>query len=208
MKVKDEREVLEKMINDSATSIGQEPKLNDTPELSNGPTFTVNFEDLQKECEKKAGKMIHSATGFMFSDEIVKENSYLRNKIKVDILSLAGMIYQLSINETMQKALMEEVRSGAMHPRNFEVFSQITKNIADLNKQTLQTVEAIKMTYKDLKNDIREAAQDMAAIGTGGFTKNENGIIAMGTKELIKETKKLKMKQLEENNIQDAEEIK
>jgi hypothetical protein len=167
------------------------------------PAFNINFEDLQKDCEKKARKMITNATGFMFSDELVKENPYLKNKMQVDIISLAGMLYQLSVNETMQKALMEEVRSGALHPRMFEVFGQLSKTIGDLNKQLLQTVEAIKVTYRDLKNDIREKNQDMVAIGQG-LIKNENGIIALGTKELINETKKLKLKKhIEIEDIQE-----
>jgi hypothetical protein len=207
MKIKDERTQLEEMINNSSEQIGNEPKLSDTPELNNTPSFDIDFEVLQKECEKKAKKLIHNATGLMFTDEIIKDNPYLKNKMQVDIISLSGMLYQLSVNETMQKALMEEVRSGAMHPRMFEVFSGLSKTIGELNKQLLQTVEAIKNTFRDIKVDIREKSQDMAALGDGGLSKNENGILALGTKELIRETKKLKAAQKSEE-IQDAQEVK
>jgi len=205
MKIKDEREELEKIINTSSNNIGNQPKSNDIPELNQTPSFEINFEELQKECEKKAKKMIHNATGLMLSDEIIKQNPYLKSKMQIDIISLQGMLYQLSVNETMQKALMEEIRSGAMHPRMFEVFGQLSKTISDLNKQTLQTVEAIKSTYRDLKNDIKEKNQEMLIIGESGLTKNSQGILTLGTKELIKETKKLKM---QANNIEDVEEIK
>lgn len=205
MKIKEERDELEKIINNSSEKIGKEVKPAEAPELAMEPAFHIDFEELQKDCEKKAKKMIHNATGFMFSDELVKDNPYLKNKMQVDIISLAGMLYQLSVNETMQKALMEEVRSGAMHPRMFEVFGQLSKTIGDLNKQLLQTVEAIKVTYRDLKQDIRERNQDMAAIGQGSLIKNEKGIIALGTKELINETKKLKAAQ---NGAIDIEDIK
>lgn len=203
MKLKEERDELEKMINNSSEKIGKELTPKDAPELAMEPAFTIDFEQLQRDCEKRAKKMIHNATGFMFSDEVVKDNSYLKNKMQVDIISLAGMLYQLSVNETMQKALMEEVRSGAMHPRMFEVFGQLSKTIGDLNKQLLQTVEAIKITYRDLKQDIREKNQDMAALGTGGLVKNEKGILALGTKELIRETKKLKAAQSGAIDIED-----
>lgn len=209
MKISEEREELEKLLNTSSDKIGTEPEKTDAPELKMDPAFTVDFDELQRDCDKKAKKMIHNATGFMFSDDLVRDNPYLKNKMQVDIISLSGMLYQLSINKTMQTALMEEVRSGAMHPRMFEVFGQLSKTIGELNKQLLQTVEAIKVTYRDLKNDIREKNQDMAAIGQGGLTKNSNGLIALGTKELIKETKKLKAAAIKSNDeIQDAEEIK
>lgn len=203
MKIKEEREELEKIINQSSNDIGKEPNIPD--ELKGEPAFDINFDILQKKCDKKAKKMVHNATGFMLTDEIIKENQYLKNKMQVDVISLAGMLYQLEVNKTMQTALMEEVRSGALHPRMFEVFGQLSKTIGELNKQLLQTVEAIKVTYRDIKNDIREKNQDLAAIGEGNIMKNEKGIIALGTKELIKETKKLKASRKNEDDIQDIE---
>jgi len=208
MKIKDEREELEKMINASTgdTDANTQPP-SDTPELAMDPAFDIDFDKLQKECDKKAKKMITNATGFMLTDDLVKDNPYLKNKMQVDMISLAGMLYQLEVNKTMQTALMEEVRAGALHPRMFEVFGQLSKTIGELNKQLLQTVEAIKVTYRDLKNDIREKNQDMAAIGEGSLSRSDKGIVALGTKELIKETKKLKAAQIQEEQIQDIEEI-
>jgi hypothetical protein len=130
----------------------------------------------------------------MLTDDTVKNNPYLKNKMQVDVLSLSGMLYQLKVNEMMQETLMEEVRSGATHNRNFEVFGQLSKTIGDLNKQLLQTVEAIKSTYKDIRFDVKEKENELRAIGPGqnGMVRNDRGIVALGTKELIKETKKLK----------------
>jgi hypothetical protein len=108
------------------------------------------------------------------------------------MISLSGMLYQLEVNKTMQTALMEEVRSGAMHPRMFEVFGGLSKTIGELNKQLLQTVEAIKVTYRDLKDDIRE--------------RNQKGLLTLGTKELIKKTKMDKIEN-QRNKDQDIEDV-
>ena len=78
MKIKDERAELEKMINESTETIGKEA--DDTPELQMDPTFDIDFNKLQKECDKKAKKLVHNATGFMLTDMVVKENPYLKNK--------------------------------------------------------------------------------------------------------------------------------
>jgi len=202
MKIKDEREELEKMINQSSGKIGNDPQ--DIPEMGMEPAFDTDFEKVQKECTRKARKMIGHATGFMLSDELVRDNPYLRNKMDVDVISLAGMLYQLEVSKTMQTALMEEARAGALHPRMFEVFGSLTKTISELNKQLLQTVEAIKITYRELKIDIREKNQDMAALSEGKLTKTDKGIISLGTKELINQTKRLKAAR-NEQNIQDIE---
>lgn len=209
MTIKSERKDLEKMIDGSASAIdGEKAPLGDDPELKQSPTFSMEFSKTKRNCQRRARSMVKRATGLMLSDEMVKENPYLRSKIQIDITSLTGMLYQLEVNEMMQETLMEEVRSGAANPRMFEVFGNLSKTIGELNKQMLQTVEAIKLTYKDIKGDIREKEEELKAIGPGesGIMRNKDGIIAMGTKELIKETQKIKAAQME--NIQDVEEIK
>jgi hypothetical protein len=215
MSIKGERSDLEKMIAGSSSAIdGPVVPAGNNPELKMEPAFTMNFDLTKKNCHRRARRMINNATGLMLSDEMVSGNPYLKNKMQVDIISLSGLLYQLEINEMMQEALMEEVRSGAAHPRMFEVFGNLSKTIGDLNKQLLQTVEAIKMTYRDVKSDIREKAEELKAIGPheSGVMRNKDGIVAMGTKELINEAKKLKIAQNEARqniiDIEEAQEIK
>lgn len=208
MKAKEEKDELERLLENSEDSLTNNTvNLNSLESLEMDPLFDLDFDKIRKECELKAKKLIRNATGLMLADEMVKANPYLKNKMQVDIISLSGMFYQLEVNIEVQKVLMELIRSGAAHPRMFEVFGQLSKTIGDLNKQLLQTVEAIKITYKDIKIDIQEKNQELKAIGMGetGLMRNEKGIIALGTKELIKETKKLKMSNIENNNIKDID---
>jgi len=208
MSIKGERADLEEMIEKSGSSISKNvAPTGDNPELKMEPAFDMDFDRTKRNCQRRARRMVNNATGLMLSDAMVKENPYLKNKMQVDIISLAGILYQLEVNEMMQEALMEEVRSGAAHPRMFEVFGNLSKTIGELNKQLLQTVEAIKMTYRDVKGDIREKEEELKAIGPheSGLVRNKDGITAMGTKELINETKRLKAAQM--NDVQDIEEL-
>ncbi len=208
MTIKGEREDLEKMVAGSSSTIDENvAPTEDASELKMKPAFDMDFVRTKRNCQRRARRMVNNATGLMLSNEMVKDNPYLKNKMQVDIISLSGLLYQLEINEMMQEALMEEVRSGAAHPRMFEVFGNLSKTIGDLNKQLLQTVEAIKITYRDVKGDIREKEEELRAIGPheSGILRNKDGIVAMGTKELINETKKIKAAQ--RDDIQDVEEI-
>lgn len=210
MTIKDERKNLEDLIELSSPSLedAQIP-MKDASMIQMKPAFDMNFANTKKNCQRRARAMIKKATGLMLTDGMVAENPYLRSKMQMDILSLTGLLYQLEVNEMMQETLMEEVRSGAAHPRMFEVFGNLSKTIGDLNKQLLQTVEAIKMTYRDVKGDIREKMEELKAIGPGesGIMRNSQGLVTMGTKELIKEAKKLKT--IDNNvNIEDIEEAK
>jgi hypothetical protein len=205
MKAKEEADELQKMIDAADGSLDKNviPPGDVVPELMMEPRFTMDFKKLHRKCDGEAKKMIKNATGFVLSDEIIHQNPYMKNKMQVDVISLSGMLYQLKVNEMMQETLMEEVRNGATHNRNFEVFGQLSKTIGDLNKQLLQTIEAIKSTYKEIKFDVREKENELKAIGPGqnGMIRNGYGLVALGTKELIRETKKLK------SHIQDIEAI-
>ena len=211
-KAKDTREELEKLANGSSDSLEGEMPPGTDEALKIAPAFTMDFGKTKKNCKRRARAMIKKATGLMLSDEMVQDNPYLKHKMQVDIISLTGLLYQLEVNEMMQETLMEEVRLGAAHPRMFEVFGNLSKTIGELNKQLIQTVEAMKITYKDLKGDIREKQEELQAIGQGegGMVRNQNGIVSMGTKGLIKEAKKAKMaaREIESEEIQDVEEIK
>lgn len=209
MSIKDERKQLEDIIKSSRESLEDNTM---TPDPSNGlemqPIFDMDLAKAKKNCQRRARRMIKNATGLMLSDNMVKENPYLKNKMQVDIISLAGLLYQLEVNEKMQEALMEEVRAGAAHPRMFEVFGNLSKTIGDLNKQLLQTVEAIKLTYKDVKGDINDKMEELKAIGPGqsGVFRSDKGLVSMGTKELIREAKKMKNR-YNDSDIEDAKEI-
>lgn len=211
-RAKDTRDELEKLANGSSDSLEGEMPPSAQDALKIAPSFSMDFGKTKKNCKRRARSMIKKATGLMLSDEMVKDNPYLKHKMQVDVISLTGLLYQLEINEMMQETLMEEVRLGAAHPRMFEVFGNLSKTIGELNKQLIQTVEAMKITYKDLKGDIREKQEELQAIGQGdgGMVRNQHGIVSMGTKGLIREAKKAKMQARDEekNNIEDVEEIK
>jgi hypothetical protein len=58
MKIKEERDELEKIINNSSEKIGKEVKPAEAPELAMEPAFHIDFEELQKDCEMNLLKTI------------------------------------------------------------------------------------------------------------------------------------------------------
>jgi hypothetical protein len=210
MSLKKERDELENMINTSSNSLTpNEPNLNELEgdELQAEPLFEIDFKKIKFNSKKKAKKMIKTATGLVLADGVIAENPYIKQKMDMDIISLSGLLYQLEVNETMQEALMKEVQSGAASPRMFEVFSTQTKAIGELNKQLLQTIEAIKLAYRDVKLDIQDKTE-YKAIGNehnGLVLEEDGGKVSIGTTELIKQAKKIKIlsKKMDDSEIED-----
>lgn len=214
MKQKDEQKELEKLLNNAAEAVDKNvPGSGEVPELESEPGFEIDYDKIQKKCNKQAKTLLKNATGFMLGDELVKTNSYIQSKLKTDIISLGGMLYQVEVLLTMQRALTEEIRHGDTQPRMFEVFSGLSKIISENNKQLLQTVEAIKMTYLDLKDNILTMNDERPLGLEGGLVKTEEGTLSLGSRELIKnsvERKRLKLteKTDDPDAFEDVEEIK
>ena len=142
--------------------------------------------------------MITNAISFIIPDDMIENNEYLKNKLEVDVISLASMIYQLRTNEVMQKALIDQINLGMVNARMFEVFSGMSKTVGELNKQLIQTVEAIKETYKTFREDVKEKRTE--AIGPGSqvngiLTTGDGSVVTRGTKELINNVKRIKKEQ-------------
>lgn len=208
MKIREERDELKNMLDKSPDSISKNVAVpgENMSELQPEPLLDVNFDDIKKSCEKEARSMIKNAISFMIPLDMIRKNKYIKDKFKVDVISLAGMLYQLRTNELMQKTLMQQINMGLTHARYYEVYGQLSKTIGELNKQLLQTVQAIRETYKVFKEDIKE--QRTEAIGTsmnssGMLTSGDGSIVTRGTKELINRVKEVK-NQKNINNIEDV----
>ena len=204
MKIREERKELEDMLENSPKKITKNVAVpgENIIELQGEPLIDVNFADLRAQCDNDARIMLNNAIAFVIPPDMVENNAYLKNKLEVDIISLSGMIYQLRTNEVMQKTLMDQVNLGMVHPRMFEVFAGMSKVIGELNKQLLQTTEAIKETYRNFKNDVKEQRNEALGPQTNGpmgmLTTGDGSVVTRGTKELINHVKKLKN---EKNNI-------
>ncbi len=209
MNAKEERERLDRMISegqDVALS-GNVPTPGEIPELIQAPTFEIDYDLVQKNCDKRAKKLLKNATGLFIGDEMVKGNPYLRDKLKTDIDILGGMLYQMEVKKVMQRDLMEEVRHGNKAARMYEVFGSLGKVISEDNKQVLQTVEAIKETYISLKMNIEDRNDEMKQLAGGD--KEDDKLLSMGSRGMINSAKKEKLRLMEKNlkkmDIKDVE---
>jgi hypothetical protein len=198
MRVKDERKELQELLNNSPSTINinvPDASVN-IPGLQGMPLIDVDLKKLNKKCEREARIMMKNAVLFMVPQDMIESNEYLKNKVEVDIMSLAGMIYQLRINQTVQNTLTQQISSGLIHARYFEVFAGMSKTIGELNKQLIQTVEAIRNTWRSFKDDVKEQRTEALGPSTnnisGMLTTSTGSVITRGTKELINNVKRIK----------------
>lgn len=210
MKIKDERKELEKILDNAPKEITNSVPKEEIPELQTEPVTNVNFDELRLKCEDEARIMLNNAIAFIIPEDMIKNNAYLKNKLDVDVISLSGMIYQLRTNEVMQKALIDQINLGMVNARMFEVFTGMSKIVGELNKQLIQTVEAIKETYKTFKEEVKEKRTETLGPNTNsnGLLKTGEGhIVTRGTKELINNVKRIKKQSIDLPHIDDIDTV-
>lgn len=214
MKAAEERKKIEELLVNSESNLEADTSIT-SDELTQDPILNIDFQSIREKCEYEARIMLNNSINIFLSDDL-REDEYVKNKLEVDIMSLSGMIYQLRMNEDMQKALMKEVDKGLINPRMFEVFSIMSKQIAELNKQLLATVEAIKSTYKDLKIDFKEKEHELntsagnkeLGMGTPNMLTTADGsFVTMGTKDIIKNMREQKRNNINQEEIIDVKDI-
>lgn len=214
MKIKEQSRDLEKILEKSSSTIENNVPSNEVlgaPELQGGePLLNVDFDDLQLQCNAEALTMITNAVKLILPEEMIENNQYVQSKLQLDAFSLAGMIYQIKSNTHVQKALNKQIDDGFAHPRMFEVAFGMAKTINEMYKQLIQSVEALKFTYKDIKQDIRdiknEALGPQSNVG-GILTTGDGGAVVRGTKELIKRINSDRRAENERKNITEVFEI-
>lgn len=163
-------------------------------ELEPAPLFEVDFDKMHSNIKKQARRTIQKIIKHIIPLEILEncdKSAYIKEKMEVDTITFAGLLYQLRCNEIMEKTLMEEVGRGNPSPRLFETFTQISKNIADTNKQILLTEEELRKTYLSIKYEIRDRDNETVQLPAGGNSNllgmgNSNNL-SRGSKDIIKQ---------------------
>ena len=83
---------------------------------------------------------------------------------------------------------MECVRTGGGSPRMFETFTQISKNIMDINKQIVSTEAVLRQMYINLKGeimDINRHKENLLEDKTAGKKQLHSKTVVQSPKDLI-----------------------
>jgi len=174
--------------------------------------FDFDYDATRKRLRKRARKTIQGIVDHIVPPELVNDD-YIQDKMEQDIETLLGLYMQVELNNVMQRSITENVSRGNSAPRNYEVFTQITGSIKDINKQIIDTEQRLRKTYIDLKYEVRERNGDSGArleslpssqivpqIGDDG----SKTVTVTSSKDLIANAKSLYLKKIKEAEVVDG----
>jgi hypothetical protein len=154
----------------------------------------TSYDTMKNGAYGKAKKIMDGLLKLYLSEEIIEEQEYIKARVELDKMSLGALIFQMETAERAIITMLDNIDSGEMHPRMFEVLGGLQKTLLDIVKSQTMYLMASEENMKKLSRDIDVYKPQFKAITA---EKNSTGAISSrGTKELMKSI---------QADIQDAE---
>lgn len=148
----------------------------------------LNYDQVKEDTDNKAEEIVESVVLLYLPPEFIYEHEYVRQKMSVDKLTVSNLIFQMKTAEHAIKKLLEEIDTGNIHARSFEVLASLQKSKMDIIKHLAQFMVVLENNYKNLKFDYENSkAEKVGMIDTEAESTGlqEGSMKFRGTKGLI-----------------------
>lgn len=156
-------ENLEDMILGSDMPMINEIQKGDLPSLRT--IKPLDFDAIKEDADIKAEEIVESAVLLYLPKEFVFEHDYVNQKMMIDKMTVSNLIFQMKTAEHAIKKLLEDIDSGNMAPRSFEVLASLQKSKMEIVKHLAQFMVILETNYKNLKIDYESSDAKNSHVG-------------------------------------------
>lgn len=202
----EKRKELENMIKGSSSTLESATRDAMTM-LPNSASLSLNYEEVKSIIDRDSKDIVSSiALFYLDKDNIVDkdvENGYLKQKIKVDVITVSSLLFQMKTAEHAIIKLLAEIDSGNFQPRTFEVLAALQRSKMEIVKHLAQFMIIMENAYKNFNEDSRvkkiQQKEDLIDVDSEEISEN-GGLRTKGTKDLLRVLDKLnKEREISEN---------
>lgn len=210
MKIKEEAQELQALLNATKTDVQSQSIVDSTPEeLEQEPLFDINYEKCKRSFIQKAKSSIKKIVRAVIKNPDAVDMEFVRDKIDQDAEQLGFLYYQQKLHELTQQSGIESIRTGNVSPRMLEVIATVGKNLMDISKQIADFQISIKDNYAKIKFDSIEDQGFGGLIGTEQEASKEleDKNIFIGSKNLnisIQEQKRALIAKAQEASFEEV----
>lgn len=148
----------------------------------------LDYDTVKSDADEQARQIVESAVLMYLPADFVKNHDYVFQKMEIDKLTVSDLIFQMKTAEHAIKKLLEEIDSGSVRDRSFEVLSSLQKSKMEIVKHLAQFVVIMENNYKNLKIDYHhnvEKPVDALPAGTTDQVEEGDKHKFRGTKGLM-----------------------
>jgi len=157
----------------------------DLDDIASHRTPVTSYETMKNGAYAKAKRVMDGLLKLYLSQEIIEEQEYIKARVELDKMSLGALIFQMETAERAIITMLDNIDSGEMHPRMFEVLGGLQKTLLDIVKSQTMYLMASEENMKKLSRDIDVYKPQYKAIAAEK-TSSGGMISARGTKELMR----------------------
>jgi hypothetical protein len=153
------------------------------------PQRFINVDTVKTEVEVEARAILDSLSKFYNDMENLPADNYIRHKQKIDALNISTMAFQIRTAQHAISKLVEEIDSGRMEPRLFEVLAQLQNQIMQMPKNFSNYMTQMEKNYKQLKSESAEINKENIEFDSDGnliqSKDNMDALKVRGNKSLM-----------------------
>jgi len=148
----------------------------------------IDFEEMNAAFMKRAKEITTSVFDFYVSIGILDSHEYLKQKKMIDENNISNLFFQVKTIKFAIEKIMQEINSGNMQPRFFEVLGQLQDKLSNAIKTKANYILFLEDSYKKMKNEVENRAQLLGAPVANGLPapKEDEYFVTAGTKNLMK----------------------
>lgn len=156
----------------------------------------MDVDRTKTEVETEARSILESLAKFYSGTGDLPEDNYIKFRQKIDALSISTMAFQIRTAQHAISKLIEEIDTGRIEPRLFEVLAQLQSQIMQMPKNFSTYMSQMEKNYKQLKSEEEEIKSgNPIEFDENGQLKNtlenQEALKVRGTKSLMENLQSL-----------------
>lgn len=148
----------------------------------------IDFEDLDKDFNTQAQDITRAMLKFYADLDILNKVEYVKQKRRVDNVSIQNIFFQLKTLRMAIETISEEINQGNSNPRLYEVFGQLHDKLSTVIKMQANYMLFLEDTYKKITHEANQknkASTNTPLLQQGG----DQYFISAGTKNIMQDIK-------------------
>lgn len=148
----------------------------------------LDYDRVKLMADAKAEEIVESIVLLYLPVKLVSEHEYVSQKMSIDKINVSDLLFQMKTSEHAIKKLLEDIDSGNMQSRAFEVLSQLQKSKMEIVKHLTVYMVTMENNYKNLKDDYTSnvTEKNTLAISPGEAKEiTDTAFKSRGTKDIM-----------------------
>lgn len=150
------RKELEKLIKKTSQELSVDvDKAKNVLKKTDASNTFLNYHEVKDKVDNEATEIVLSIAEFYLNTEIIEKVNYVKQKTKVDKITVSSLLFQMKTAEHAIIKLLGQIDDGNLHPRTFEVLASLQRSKMEIVKHMAQFMLVMENAYKSFHEDYR-----------------------------------------------------